>query len=140
MMDLLVPVTVHAGSDLVQRSEELNASISDLHITMEPFGRDTFVVRSVPSWMKNIEEEPFLQDVLDQIRNDRESKYTRMEKQTIATMACHHSIRFNRSLTMDEMKEVVRQLSLCENPYHCPHGRPTFITLEEKELTKEFLR
>ncbi len=140
MMDLLVPVTVHAGSDLVQRSEELNASISDLHITMEPFGRDTFVVRSVPSWMKDIEEEPFLQDVLDQFRNDRESKYTRMEKKTIATMACHHSIRFNRSLTMDEMKEVVRQLSLCENPYHCPHGRPTFITLEEKELTKEFLR
>jgi len=55
-------------------------------------------------------------------------------------MACHHSIRFNRSLTMDEMKEVVRQLSLCENPYHCPHGRPTYVILDEKELTKEFLR
>jgi DNA mismatch repair protein MutL len=63
-----------------------------------------------------------------------------MEKKRIATMACHHSIRFNRSLTMDEMKEVVHQLSLCENPYHCPHGRPTFVILDEKELTKEFLR
>ena len=140
MMDLLVPVTVHVSDDLVRRCDEINASVEDLHVAFEPFGHDTLMVRTVPSWMKDIEEEPFLQDVLDQFRNDRESRYTRMEKKTIATMACHHSIRFNKSLTMDEMKEVVRQLSLCENPYHCPHGRPTFITLDEKELTKEFLR
>ena len=63
-----------------------------------------------------------------------------MEKKKIATMACHHSIRFNKTLTMEEMNEVIRQLSLCDNPYHCPHGRPTFITLKEKELVKEFLR
>ncbi len=140
MMDCLVPLTVHAGSDLVRRVDELNAAASDLHITFEPFGPDTLAVHSVPAWMKDIEEIPFLEDVLDQFRNDRESKYTRMEKKRIATMACHHSIRFNRSLTMDEMKEVVRQLSLCENPYHCPHGRPTYVILDEKELTKEFLR
>ena len=140
MMDCLVPLVVHAGNDLVRRVDELNEAASDLHITFEPFGPDTLAVHSVPAWMKDIEEVPFLEDVLDQFRNDRESKYTRMEKKRIATMACHHSIRFNRSLTMDEMKEVVRQLSLCENPYHCPHGRPTYVILDEKELTKEFLR
>ena len=43
-------------------------------------------------------------------------------------------------LTPEEMQEVVNQLSRCENPYHCPHGRPTFIILSEKELEKEFLR
>jgi DNA mismatch repair protein MutL len=140
MMDCLVPLTVHAGSDLVRRVDELNQAAADLHITFEPFGPDTLAVHSVPAWMKDIEEIPFLEDVLDQFRNDRESRYTRMEKKRIATMACHHSIRFNRTLTMDEMKEVVRQLSLCENPYHCPHGRPTYVILDEKELTKEFLR
>lgn len=140
MMDTLVPLVVHAGGDLVARVDEINAAAADLHVTFEPFGPDTLAVRSVPSWMKDLEELAFLEDVIDQFRNDRESKYTRMEKKRIATMACHHSIRFNRSLTMDEMKEVVRQLSLCENPYHCPHGRPTFVILDEKELTKEFLR
>ncbi|MDO4414672.1 MAG: DNA mismatch repair endonuclease MutL [Erysipelotrichaceae bacterium] len=140
MLDCLVPLVVHAGSDLVARCDEINEAAADLHITFEPFGPDTLAVRSVPAWMKDLEELPFLEDVIDQFRNDRESKYTRMEKKRIATMACHHSIRFNRSLTMDEMKEVVSQLSVCENPYHCPHGRPTFVILDEKELTKEFLR
>ena len=140
MMDCLVPLTVHAGSDLVARVDEVNEAAADLHITFEPFGRDTLIVRSVPSWMQDVEEQQFLEDVIDQFRNERESRYTRMEKKKIATMACHHSIRFNRSLTMAEMQEAVRQLSLCENPFHCPHGRPTFIVLDEKELTKEFLR
>ncbi len=140
MMECLVPLTVHAGADLVRRADEINLAAADLHVTFEPFGTDTFIVRQVPAWMKDLEEQPFLEDIIDQFRNERESRYTRMEKKKIATMACHHSIRFNRHLTMAEMQEVVRQLSLCENPYHCPHGRPTFITLDEKELTKEFLR
>ena len=140
MMELLVPISILAGNDLVERVDEINASISDMHFQFEPFGRDTFIVRSVPTWMKEIEEERFLQDVIDNFKNDRDSKYARMEKKKIATMACHSSIRFNRTLSLDEMKEVVKQLYKCQNPYHCPHGRPTFIILDEKELTKEFLR
>ena len=140
MMELLVPISILAGNDLVERVEEINASISDMHFQFEPFGRDTFIVRSVPMWMKEVEEERFLQDVIDNFKNDRDSKYARMEKKKIATMACHSSIRFNRTLSLDEMQEVVKQLYKCQNPYHCPHGRPTFIILDEKELTKEFLR
>ena len=140
MMDCLVPITLAAGDDLVRRVDELNEAVKDLHITFEAFGHDTLLVRSVPSWMKDIEEEPFLQDVLDNFRNERKSSYAKMEKKKIATMACHHSIRFNRPLTMDEMREVVRQLDDCDNPYHCPHGRPTFVILSEKELAREFLR
>ena len=140
MMDLLIPVSILAGNDLVERVDEINASIYDMHFQFEPFGRDTFIVRSVPMWMKEVEEESFLQDVIDNFKNDRDSKYARMEKKKIATMACHSSIRFNRTLSIDEMKEVVKQLYKCQNPYHCPHGRPTFIILDEKELTKEFLR
>ena len=140
MMKLLVPISILAGNDLVERVDEINASISDMHFQFEPFGRDTFIVRSVPMWMKEIEEKRFLQDVIDNFKNDRDSKYARMEKKKIATMACHSSIRFNRALSLDEMKEVVKQLYKCQNPYHCPHGRPTFIILDEKELTKEFLR
>ena len=138
--DCLVPIMVAASDDLVQRVDEINAAIADMRIVFEPFGHDTLLVRRLPLWMQEVEEEPFLQDILDQFRNERESSYARMEKKKIATIACHHSIRFNRNLTMAEMQEVVRQLAACENPYHCPHGRPTFVILDEKELTKEFLR
>ena len=140
MTDCLIPLQVKASADLVQRADEINEAVSDLHISFEPFGRDLLIVRRIPLWMKDIDAETFLQDVMDSFRDEREIRYARMEKKKIATMACHRSIRFNRSLTMDEMREVVRQLAACENPYHCPHGRPTFVVLSEKELTKEFLR
>ena len=114
--------------------------LSDIHFQFEPFGQDVVRVRRIPSWLKDINEQQFINDVLENFKNDRESSYKRMEKKHIATMACHSSIRFNHRLNLEEMKEVVRQLSLCKNPYHCPHGRPTFIVLDESELTKEFLR
>ena len=98
MMELLVPISILAGNDLVERVDEINASISDMHFQFEPFGRDTFIVRSVPMWMKEVEEERFLQDVIDNFKNDRDSKYARMEKKKIATMACHSTIRCNRTL------------------------------------------
>ena len=140
MTDCLIPLQVKASADLVQRVDEINEAVSDLHIAFEPFGRDLLIVRRIPLWMKDIDAQTFLQDVMDSFRDEREIRYARMEKKKIATMACHRSIRFNRNLTMDEMREVVRQLGTCENPYHCPHGRPTFVILSEKELTKEFLR
>ena len=140
MMDLLVPISLKAGDDIVQRVDELNEAVRDLHVCFEPFGGGTLIVRSVPAWMKDLEEEPFLQDVLDNFRNDRKSVFQRMERKKIATLACHHSIRFNRPLTDQECRAVVDQLNDCENPYHCPHGRPTFVILSEKELAKEFLR
>ena len=140
MVETLVPITIHTSSDVVNRLEELNEAINDLNITFEAFGSDTLVVHNIPAWLQDVEETAFLEDVVQAFKDDNEIKYTKMEKKKIATMACHHSIRFNKTLTMDEMQEVIRQLSLCDNPYHCPHGRPTFITLKEKELVKEFLR
>lgn len=140
MIDTLVPLTIHTTNDVVRRLDELNDAVKDVHITFEAFGSDTLVVHTIPSWMQDVNEVAFLEDIVQAFKDEVDIKYTKLEKKRIATMACHHSIRFNKSLTMEEMKEVVRQLSECENPYHCPHGRPTFITLKEKELVKEFLR
>ena len=140
MTDCLIPLQVKASADLVSRVNEINEAVKDLHVELEPFGRDLLIVRRIPLWMKEINAEQLLQDILDMFKDEREIRYAKLEKKKIATMACHSSIRFNRNLTMEEMKEVVRQLGECENPYHCPHGRPTFIILDEKELTKEFLR
>lgn len=137
---LLVPIQIVVGDDVVQRIQELNEEVKELGISFEPFGHDTLLIREVPLWMKDVEEVSFLEDMIENFKNDRESKYQKMEKKKIATIACHHSIRFNRTLSIEEMNEVVEQLKQCENPYHCPHGRPTFVILDETELTKEFLR
>lgn len=140
VIDLLVPIQLHASQALILRVDELNCMTQSMLIQFEPFGNDCLVVRKVPTWLKDVDEVQFLQDLLDYFAEQKTIQYELLQKKKIATMACHRSIRFNRTLSMQEMEKVVQELRQCQNPYHCPHGRPTFIIIEEKDLMKEFLR
>jgi DNA mismatch repair protein MutL len=55
-------------------------------------------------------------------------------------MACHGAIRANQSLSHEQMAELMAQLDQCKNPFHCPHGRPTWFNLTSKSLEKSFRR
>lgn len=140
MMDCLIPFNLHATNDCISRIDEINAAVLSIGIQFEVFGSDRLIVRQTPIWMKDIEAMTFLQDLLDSFKDEREISSKIIHKDKIATMACHHSIRFNRILNNDEMGEVVSQLENCHQPYHCPHGRPTFICIVESQLEREFLR
>lgn len=140
MMDCLIPFNLHATNDCISRIDEINAAVLSIGIQFEVFGSDRLIVRQTPIWMKDIEAMTFLQDLLDSFKDEREISSKIIHKDKIATMACHHSIRFNRILNNDEMGEVVSQLENCHQPYHCPHGRPTFICIVETQLEREFLR
>lgn len=140
MMDCLIPFNLHATNDCISRIDEINAAVLSIGIQFEVFGSDRLIVRQTPIWMKDIEAMTFLQDLLDSFKDEREISSKKIHKDKIATMACHHSIRFNRILNNDEMGEVVSQLENCHQPYHCPHGRPTFICIVESQLEREFLR
>ena len=140
MQDLLVPVILHAGDDLVQRADELNKASASIHIEFEPFGRDSLLVRSVPSWMNGINEDEFLNDLLDEFKNDRTGRYARLARDQAAALASKAAVHNSQHMTYEEMKEVVRRLSLCENPYKTPKGKSVFIVLDEAELAKEFGR
>lgn len=140
MNPCLVPHMLHASSDMVRRVDEINECTKAIGIEFEDFGQDSLIVREIPMWLKDVEEGVFLQDLLDNFKDETEINKNKIHKDKIATMACHHSIRFNRFLTQEEMLEVVEQLKNCEQPYHCPHGRPTFICLDASRLEKEFYR
>lgn len=140
MMDCLIPFNLHATNDCISRIDEINAAVLSIGIQFEVFASDRLIVRQTPIWMKDIEAMTFLQDLLDSFKDEREISSKIIHKDKIATMACHHSIRFNRILNNDEMGEVVSQLENCHQPYHCPHGRPTFICIVESQLEREFLR
>ncbi len=140
MQDLLVPVTLVASDDLVQRIDELNSAASELRVEFEAFGRDTLMVRSVPAWMQEVDEERFLNDLIDEFRSDRELKYGHFAKDRIAAMASRSSVHTHQHMTMDEMKEIITQLSKCENPYKTPKGKNIFVILDEAELLKELSR
>ena len=120
--------------------EDLNKVMEQLGIHLESFGEKTLVCRELPVWMKDVEEAAFLQDMIDIWERDKALSLEKLRKHAIATMACHSSIRFNRSLTMEEMKRVIEDLGKCEHPFHCPNGRTTLICMEEKDLIHAFER
>lgn len=140
LVELLVPILLKVSGDIVSNIDLLNQYTSDLQVVYEAFGDDSLIVRRVPFWMQEVNEQQFLMDLIDHFKSENDISRNRLQKKKIATMACHASIRFNHVLTMDEMKMIIDNLSKCEQPFECPHGRPTFILLEDKVLEKEFLR
>lgn len=140
MNDLLLPITLQAGDDLVQRCDEINEVMEEFHIQFEPFGSDVLIVRSLPSWCSNVEEEQFLNDVLDAFRSDNTKHFLTIEKDKIIKLASNHVLKKVNTLSMDEMKEIIYQLKECENPFVGVDSKPIFIILDEKDLSKEFGR
>ena len=136
----MVPIQLNVSSDILTNIMAINEYTRYFGIEFEPFGLDQVIVREVPLWFESLNEEDFLEDLLAYFKQNNQVDMAQLRKHVIATMACHSSIRFNRDLTMEEMRRVIEDLQKCKQPYHCPHGRPTVITLSDKDLRKEFER
>jgi len=137
---MLIPITLTVNLGDLARLDDLNKAMSVLGIQFEAFGNNTLLIRDLPTWMQQSDEQAFLQDLVDTWLKDEIVDEAKLRHLAIATMACHSSIRFHRSLTLEEMKQVINDLRKCEQPFHCPHGRPTFICISDDQLVKEFLR
>ncbi len=137
---MLIPISLEVDSRVKVRLNELNEAMSVLGIQLEEFGNNALILRDLPTWMQQLNEEAFLQDLIDQWLKNEDIDESKLRHLAIATMACHSSIRFHRSLTHAEMQQVIDDLGKCEQPFHCPHGRPTFICITDEQLTKQFLR
>lgn len=137
---LMVPIQLDVSSEILAQYLSINEQTTFFGIEFEPFGSDQLIVREIPLWFHDVDQKQFLQDVLDFFVENQSVDMAKLRKHMIATMACHSSIRFNRPLTMQEMKQVIEDLKKCKQPYHCPHGRPTVIVMSDGELRKEFER
>ncbi|MBP3871549.1 MAG: DNA mismatch repair endonuclease MutL [Faecalicoccus sp.] len=137
---LMVPVQLHVSADILAQLDKINESTAFFGLEFEQFGNDRILVREIPLWLQNVDQEPFLNDLLDYFVQNNTVDMKSLRKHVLATTACHSSIRFNRPLSMEEMKKVIVDLQNCRQPYHCPHGRPTVITFSDKDLFKEFER
>lgn len=137
---LMVPIQINVTPDIMVQIPKINEQVQNFGLEFEPFGNDQVIVREIPIWFQDVHEIDFFQDLLDFFMQNEQVDMAKLRKHVLATMACHSSIRFHRSLTMDEMKQVIVDLQKCEQPYHCPHGRPTVIVITDKELLKEFER
>ena len=137
---LMVPIQLDVSSNVLAQYMTINEKTSFFGIEFEPFGTDQLILREIPLWFHDVDQKQFLQDLLDYFVENQDVDMAKLRKHMIATMACHSSIRFNRPLSMQEMKQVILDLQKCKQPYHCPHGRPTVIVMSDNELRKEFER
>ncbi len=140
MQPLMVPVQIHVSHAIMAHIDSINERVQLFGIHFEAFGNDHMIVREIPTWLNQCNEQEFLEDLISLFMQDLHVDIAKIQKHMIATIACHSSIRFNKELSKEEMEQVIKDLQKCEQPYHCPHGRPTVITLSDSDLRKEFER
>ncbi|MGI9222673.1 MAG: DNA mismatch repair endonuclease MutL [Woeseiaceae bacterium] len=138
---LLVPVTISVAeseADLVINSSEFFESIG---LIVDRAGPTTLVVREVPALLRDSDTESLLRDVLaDLSEAGRSNRVEDAVHDFLATMACHHSVRANRLLSLQEMNALLREMEITKRADQCNHGRPTWTAITMAELDRIFLR
>ena len=138
---LLVPETLELGA---REGDLLSAMLTDLAamgLMIEPFGGTTFVVRAVPGLLENASVKTLVTEIVDTLMETEDTGIKDQWRETcLMSMACHHALRANRIMTCQEMEALIRDLWSCENPLHCPHGRPTIVTFDKYRMEKLFKR
>jgi DNA mismatch repair protein MutL len=138
---LLVPETLELGYREAGLLEKLLADFQQLGLEIEPFGGNTFVVKAVPEMLTGREIKPLILDIVDRLADSGFAPG--METAIDACyqlMACHGAIRAHQMLTEKQIQGLLAQMDTCNNPSHCPHGRPTWVHWTVRELEKAFNR
>lgn len=133
---LLLPLIFENRLKEIDDPQQFFERLSEFGIILEAFSDKDLIVRSVPQWLDKLDPFIYINLLLDEANQDLVS----INHQRLATIACHQSIRFNESYSNLQLQKIIDDLMLCEQPYHCPHGRPTFIKVDAKDLLKEFSR
>jgi DNA mismatch repair protein MutL len=138
---LLVPVTVAVAENEADIVENSSARFEQLGLVVDRTGSTSLVVREVPALLKHSDVESLLRDLLaDFAEAGQSNRVEDVSHDYLATMACHHSIRANRQLTIDEMNALLREMESTDRADQCNHGRPTWTAISMAELDRLFLR
>lgn len=139
-MDLLVPITLELTSNEYIILKEHFDILDQLGIGYEEFGFQTLLIRSVPVWLTKSDIEVALRKIFDIITVREDFRLDRYLDHIAATVACKASIKANDHIELSSMEVLLERLRSCENPFTCPHGRPTIITYSKYDLEKLFKR
>lgn len=107
---------------------------------IEEFGGGEYCIRAVPANLYGIDQQDLFIELLDQIEEGNRKLNLEMITDKLASMACKAAVKGNQRMSTQEMDSLMDQLMKLENPYQCPHGRPTIISMTKYELEKKFKR
>ncbi len=115
-------------------------SFEKIGFTVEPFGGREYAVSAVPYNLFGLVSKEVFLEMLDHLLEEGKGNTQTLLLEQIASMSCKTAVKGNFSLSTEEAKSLIDQLLTLENPYHCPHGRPTIIAMTKTEIERKFKR
>jgi DNA mismatch repair protein MutL len=138
---LLLPETIELPPRDAQFLREQLVVLTKLGVGLSEFGERTFLLDALPPFVKVPDTRRFVFDLVDELRAaGREVNLARLGEHTVAKTVCRHAVKANDPLGGAELENLVEDLRHCAMPYTCPHGRPTLIEMNYRELEKKFGR
>lgn len=140
LQDLLVPIVLEFSTDEYVRLEEQKQKLEEVGVFLEPFGQNSYIIRSHPNWFPKDQEEETLREIIDEALNAPSISIHKLREDTAIMMSCKKSIKANHYLTKEDMEALLDTLRDASDPFTCPHGRPVVIEYTTYELEKMFKR
>ena len=139
-VDLLVPIKIElSNNEYLSLKESINV-LDEMGFTYDDFGFNTLIIRSHPSWIKKEYTNETIRKIIEVIIEHKDFNKEKFNERIAITLACKMSIKANEHISHEEMVVLLDRLRNTNNPFTCPHGRPTVITYTIYELEKMFKR
>lgn len=138
--NLMPPVIVSLSPLQKEVIEKISAYLTSIGFEIESFGGNEYAIKAVPTELYGLSTNEMLFDILDQYAEEGRNATPDTVLSKIATMACKAAVKGNTKISSAEMKELLKKMMELENPYNCPHGRPTMIAVTKDDLEKKFKR
>jgi DNA mismatch repair protein MutL len=138
---LLHPVVIDLTAAQGEVLGELTEALAGYGIWVELFGNRSFRITALPAGLSEETGESFILQLLDGLRKDAiPAERPGWLRERAARAACHAAVRASQKMGPTQAQALLRDLFECANPGHCPHGRPTYIRLDRREIEKRFRR
>ncbi len=135
------PIILHLTMQEKNLLENYITEFTSLGFELEEFGGDSYAIRGVPDNLYSIDKKELFVDMLDQLSENLQSRLpSNLILEKIASTSCKAAVKGNQGLSMREVEQLIEDLLGLENPFHCPHGRPTIVSMSKKEMEKKFKR
>jgi len=137
---LMPPIIVSLSGQEESVYQEYEAVFAELGFEIESFGGSEYALRSVPVDLYGCSEKEMFLEVLDELAEGMTRSGFKVVEEKIASMSCKAAVKGNNRLSRQEAEMLIDELLTLDNPYNCPHGRPTIISMTKQELEKKFKR
>ncbi|KRN04208.1 DNA mismatch repair endonuclease MutL [Holzapfeliella floricola] len=135
----LTPMTIELSNSDYLKIQNYLEELQTLGIELRPFGGNTFIINSHPTWMVE-NQESLIQEMVDAIQDNPKLTLKQFREKTAIMMSCKNAIKANHYIKPSEAQSLLDQLSQAKNPYNCPHGRPVLIHFSQTDIEKMFRR